>query len=89
MEPILLRHGANSTMVLESHYLKPVVIVAPDIQFGEHILKSVACPSCKVIDKLASNGWVDSYRYVHGVKSGTPGSIESMHVLSVLIFYFC
>ena len=60
----------NRSDALESHYLKPVIIVAPDVQFSEFILDSVVCSGCKIAGKLESSGWVDSYRYVHGIKSG-------------------
>jgi len=69
VEPILKIIGANA---LESHYLKPVIIVAPDVQFGKNILELGSCLHCKVTGKLTSQGWVDSYRYIHGVKSGIP-----------------
>lgn len=67
VEPPLKISGPNT---LESHYLKPVIIVAPDVQIGNYILEPAVCPGCKIVGKLKSNGWVDSYRYVHGVKTG-------------------
>ena len=56
--------------MLESHYLKPVIIIAPDLQFP--MLKFFDCATCPTCNerKLKSQGWWDYYRYVHGKDEG-------------------
>ena len=53
--------------MLESHYLKPVIIIAPDLQFPMlNYFNCATCPTCNE-RKLKSQGWGDYYRYVHGL----------------------
>lgn len=56
--------------MLESHYLKPVIIIAPDLQFPMlNYFNCATCPTCNE-HKLKSQGWGDYYRYVHGKDEG-------------------
>jgi hypothetical protein len=55
---------------LTNYYLKPILVIAPDLQFGAEIFASWSCKTCNADGKLKSSGWLDSYRYVHGIKSG-------------------
>ena len=50
---------------LQNLYIKPVIVVAPDISFPNCILKCTECD-----ERLCSKGWSDSYRYCHSIKSG-------------------
>ena len=56
--------------MLESHYLKTTLVIAPDIQFSPLVLEKVKCEHCDLVGKLKSCGWSDKYRYCHGIKSG-------------------
>ena len=48
---------------LQILYIKPVIVVDPDISFPNCQLK---CTNCD--ESLCSKGWSDSYRYVHSIR---------------------
>ena len=52
---------------LRNFYVKPVVVIAPDLQFPGN-KDDLRCPTC--FNPLNTKGWEDSYRYVHGLSSG-------------------
>ena len=59
--------------MLMSHYLKPVIIIAPDLQLGNLFLNNAVCLPCSqkgVKGALRQEGWLDTYRYVHGLNTG-------------------
>ena len=52
---------------LSNFYLKPVILVAPDLQyFG--FKDQLRCPDCK--QAVSERGWSDSHRYIHGLSTG-------------------
>jgi hypothetical protein len=56
--------------MLESYYLKPVIIIAPDLQFPMlNFCDHATCPTCNKC-QLKLQGWGDYYRYVHGKDVG-------------------
>ena len=56
--------------LLESHFLKPFFIIAPDLQFDMvNVFGRAVCPTCGE-RKLKLSGWWDYYRYVHGKQKG-------------------
>ena len=47
----ILKTGTNS---LDSHYLKPIIVVDPEKQFGVSALESIFCGNCNKYGKLRS-----------------------------------
>ncbi len=54
--------------ILSSFYLKPVIVLAPHLNFPNILLSCNAC----VTNNLIAKGWADDpiARYVHGLDSG-------------------
>ena len=60
----------SSCPSLKGYYKKPVLVIDPSLQFGNHAMDLLTCPTCETKGKLRSDGWFDSHRYVHGVLGG-------------------
>ena len=54
---------------INQFYLKPVIILAPDLQFPHEFVKTFECSDCK--SKVKKDGWSTSHRYVHGIDCGS------------------
>ena len=54
--------------MLDSHYLKTTLVIAPYIQFSPLVVEKVKCEHCDSVGKLKSCGWSDKYCYCHGIK---------------------
>ena len=63
------------------------------MQFDSLIFELIVCPkaTCQALGKMKSCGWLDSYRYVHGVKAGKSLvlSIKFHHKTNIFIEKGC
>jgi hypothetical protein len=88
-ETAFIHNVTLGNVSLEKFYHKPILVIAPDLTFGNTILACLKCPICSSVDSLKSDGWSDSYRYVHSIKSGERGLDESEQVLMFSFMFMC